>query len=59
MLNNIEVFEETLDFSDSILYTETMDLKKNTEVIINGSIYLKDLKDSNNQGSKYRYRAYF
>lgn len=44
MLDNIEIFEQTLDFSDSILYTETMDLKKNTEVIIDGSIYLKDLR---------------
>lgn len=43
-MDNIEVFEQTLDFSDSILYTETMDLKKNTEVIIDGSIYLKDLR---------------
>lgn len=43
-MDNIEVFEQTLDFSDSILYTETMDLKKNTEVIVDGSIYLKDLR---------------
>ena len=43
-MDNIEIFEQTLDFSDSILYTETMDLKKNTEVIIDGSIYLKDLR---------------
>lgn len=44
MLDNVEIFEQTLDFADSILYTETMDLKQNTEVIVDGSIYLKDLK---------------
>lgn len=40
--HNIEIFEQTREFSSSILYTETMNLKKNTEVIVDGSVYLKD-----------------
>ena len=41
-MDNIEIFEQTREFSSSILYTETMNLKKNTEVIVDGSVYLKD-----------------
>lgn len=41
-MDNIEIFEQTREFSSSILYAETLNLKKNTEVIVDGSVYLKD-----------------
>lgn len=42
-LSNVEVFEQTRDFSNSILYRETTSMKEHTNVIVDGSIYLKDL----------------